>query len=67
MAFSQFDHVPNHYAGPIIQLIKEFRLETGKRLLNPTRLVIGNLEVLVPRHFGFCCGVERAIHMAFST
>lgn len=67
MAFSQFDQVPNHYAGPIIQRIKEFRLETGKRLLNPTRLAIGDLEILVPRHFGFCFGVERAIHMAFST
>ena len=67
MAFSQFDQVPNHYAGSIIQRIKEFRLETGKRLLNPTRLGIGDLEFLVPRHFGFCFGVERAIHMAFST
>lgn len=67
MAFSQFDQVPNHYAGPIIERIKEFRLETGKRLLNPTRLAIGDLEILVPRHFGFCFGVERAIHMAFST
>jgi len=67
MAFSQFDQVPNHYSGPIIQRIKEFRLETGKRLLNPTRLAIGDLEILVPRHFGFCFGVERAIHMAFST
>ena len=67
MAFSQFDQVPNHYAGPIIQRIKEFRLETGKRLLNPTRLAIGDLEILVPRHFGFCFGVERAIHMAFAT
>ena len=27
---------------------------------------IGELEVLVPRYFGFCFGVERAIHMAFS-
>lgn len=67
MAFTQFDQVPNHYSGPIIQRIKEFRLEHGKRLLNPTRLPIGDLEVLVPRHFGFCFGVERAIHMAFST
>ena len=65
MAYSQFDQVPNHYAGPIIQRIKDFRLETGKRLLNPTRLTIGDLQILVPRHFGFCFGVERAIHMAF--
>ena len=67
MAFKQFDRVPNHYAGQIIQQIKDFRQEEGKRSLAPTRLSIGQLEILVPRHFGFCFGVERAIHMAFST
>ena len=67
MAFSQFDRVPNHYAGPIIQKVKDFRLRSGTRSESPTRLDIGQLQVLVPRHFGFCFGVERAIHMAFST
>ncbi len=67
MAYSQFDRVPNHYAGPIIQQVKEYRLENGKRSLCPTLLEIGRLQVLIPRHFGFCFGVERAIHMAFST
>ena len=66
MAFKQFDRVPNHYAGHIIQRIKEFRENEGKRSLVPTRLTVGRLEVLVPRHFGFCYGVERAIHMAFA-
>ena len=66
MAFTQFDRVPNHYAGSIIQRIKDYRQDEGKRQLNPTRLQIGELEVLVPRHFGFCFGVERAIHMAFT-
>jgi 4-hydroxy-3-methylbut-2-enyl diphosphate reductase len=66
MAFSQFDRVPNHYGGPIIETIKEFREGTGKRSLEPTQLRIGDLEILVPRHFGFCFGVERAIHMAFT-
>lgn len=66
MAYSQFDRVPNHYAGPIIQRIKDFRRQTGRKELAPTLLRIGQLEVLVPRHFGFCFGVERAIHMAFS-
>jgi len=66
MAFTQFDRVPNHYAGDIIQRVKDFRQATGKRSLAPTRLEIGDLEVLIPRHFGFCFGVERAIHMAFS-
>ena len=67
MAFSQFDRVPNHYAGSIIQRIKDFRLRHGRRSLHPTRLEIGQLEILIPRHFGFCYGVERAIHMAFSS
>jgi 4-hydroxy-3-methylbut-2-enyl diphosphate reductase len=67
MAFKQFDRVPNHYSGPVIQRIKDFRQDEGKRSLAPTALRLGQLEVLVPRHFGFCFGVERAIHMAFST
>ncbi len=67
MAKSKFDRVPNHYTGHVIQTIKDFRQQRGKRELNPTRLTIGELEVLVPRYFGFCFGVERAIHMAFST
>lgn len=68
MAFSQFDRVPNHYAGWIIQRIKDFRAteRRTRRDLSPTLLRIGRLEVLIPRHFGFCFGVERAIHMAFS-
>ena len=67
MAYSQFDRVPNHYAGQIIQQVKDFRVTTGKRSLCPTLLEIGLLQILIPRHFGFCFGVERAIHMAFST
>ena len=66
MAISQFERVPNHYGGPLIQKIKDFRLGNGKRSLDPTLLQIGRLEILVPRDFGFCFGVERAIHMAFS-
>lgn len=66
MAYSKFDRVPNHYAGSIIQKIKDFRRVEGRKRLEPTLLKIGRLEVLVPRHFGFCFGVERAIHMAFS-
>ena len=26
MAYTQFDRVPNHYAGPIIQNVKDFRI-----------------------------------------
>jgi len=66
MAYSQFDRLPSHYAGSVIQRIKDFRRVTGRKRLEPTLLDIGQLQVLVPRHFGFCFGVERAIHMAFS-
>ncbi|MFA6110066.1 MAG: 4-hydroxy-3-methylbut-2-enyl diphosphate reductase [Candidatus Latescibacterota bacterium] len=66
MAYGQFDRVPNHYAGPIIQRLKEYRRAVGRKSLAPTLLRLGELEVVVPRHFGFCFGVERAIHMAFS-
>jgi 4-hydroxy-3-methylbut-2-enyl diphosphate reductase len=66
MAYTQFDRVPNHYAGAVIQRVKDYRLTEGKRSLAPTRLQIGQLEILIPRHFGFCFGVERAIHMAFA-
>ena len=59
MAYPQFDQVPNHYAGPTIQRVKDYRLKNGKRSLCPTLLEIGQLQVLIPRHFGFCFGVER--------
>ena len=29
MAYPQFDRVPNHYAGPIIQRVKDYRLKTA--------------------------------------
>ena len=67
MAYKKFDQVPNHYAGPIIQHIKDFRLKNGRRSIAPTSLQVGQMQLLIPRHFGFCFGVERAIHMAFST
>ena len=35
MAYSQFDRVPNHYAGPIIQQVKDFRVAAGKRVPDP--------------------------------
>ncbi len=65
MRKGRFDRVPNHYSGPVIQRIKEFRHAHGRKSLLPTLFKVGQLELLIPRHFGFCFGVERAIHMAF--
>ena len=51
MSYSQFDRVPNHYAGLMIQKVKDFRQANGKRLLSPTLLKI-LLHFLVNRQFG---------------
>lgn len=36
-----------------------------KKDFSPTILSLGNLEVILARHFGFCYGVENAIEIAF--
>jgi len=38
-----------------------------KKDLEPTELDFGPLKVLIPRHFGFCYGVENAIDIAYRT
>lgn len=47
--------------------IKQSRKQADrmKKDFNPTRLQLGHLEVILPRHFGFCYGVENAIEIAF--
>jgi 4-hydroxy-3-methylbut-2-enyl diphosphate reductase len=36
-----------------------------KKDFSPTELNIGNLHIMLARHFGFCYGVENAIEIAF--
>jgi 4-hydroxy-3-methylbut-2-enyl diphosphate reductase len=59
--------VPVHYRSPLITAIKEQRRKNDKlkKDFTPTVLQIGNLEVILARHFGFCYGVENAIEIAF--
>jgi 4-hydroxy-3-methylbut-2-enyl diphosphate reductase len=59
--------VPIQYRSPIISAIKKQRKETDKlkKDFSPTRLTLGNLELILARHFGFCYGVENAIEIAF--
>lgn len=59
--------VPLQYRSPLITSIKQQRkaLDKLKKDFSPTRLQIGNLEVIIARHFGFCYGVENAIEIAF--
>ncbi len=61
--------VPSFYKSPIISRIKAFRKESDrlKKDYTPTRLDFGSLEILLPRHFGFCYGVENAIEIVYKT
>jgi 4-hydroxy-3-methylbut-2-enyl diphosphate reductase len=59
--------VPVQYRSPLITAIKNQRKAADKlkKDFTPTKIQIGNLEVVVARHFGFCYGVENAIEIAF--
>ena len=62
----QFD-VPQFYRSPIIGKVKEARKITDprKKDFTPTVLDFGPVEFLIPRHFGFCYGVENAIEISY--
>ncbi|MBO6537028.1 MAG: 4-hydroxy-3-methylbut-2-enyl diphosphate reductase [Balneolaceae bacterium] len=55
------------YKSPIIRLVKEATKITDpmKKDLTPTLLDFGPVQFFVPRHFGFCYGVENAIDIAY--
>ena len=59
--------VPVHYRSPLVTAIKNKRRAADKlkKDFSPTLLSIGDLEVILARHFGFCYGVENAIEIAF--
>jgi 4-hydroxy-3-methylbut-2-en-1-yl diphosphate reductase len=62
----QFD-VPEFYQSPIISAVKHARREADpkKKDLSPSILDFGPVRFLIPRHFGFCYGVENAIEIAY--
>lgn len=57
------------FRSPIIRKVKEANKITDprKKDLAPTELNFGPVTFLVPRHFGFCYGVENAIDIAYRT
>lgn len=59
--------VPVHYRSPLITAIKQKRKadDKMKKDFSPTCLQIGDLNIYLARHFGFCYGVENAIEIAF--
>ena len=61
--------VPEHYRSTILGRIKEIRKLNDPRKKDHTPFVfqVGKTEIIIPRHFGFCYGVENAIEIAFRT
>ena len=62
-------NVPDFYQSPIIRTIKEKSqiLDPRKKDLTPSELDFGPVKFLIPRHFGFCFGVQNAIDIAYRT
>jgi len=61
--------VPAHYRSSILGQIKAYRksIDPRKKDDTPFRFSVGSTSFLIPRHFGFCYGVENAIEIAFKT
>lgn len=57
------------YRSPLITAVKKKRKEADKlkKDFSPAALDFGPVVVYLPRHFGFCYGVENAIEIAFRT
>ena len=64
----KFD-IPAFYRSTIISRIKQFRnlKDPRKKDLKPIALDFGPVRFFIPRHFGFCYGVENAIEIAYKT
>jgi len=62
-------NVPIIYRSPLITAIKnKRRLEDKlKKDFTPSCLDVGDLQIYLARHFGFCYGVENAIDISFRT
>jgi 4-hydroxy-3-methylbut-2-enyl diphosphate reductase len=59
--------IPEFYRSPVIGKVKALRKagDPRKRDLSPSVLDFGSVRFILPRHFGFCFGVENAIEIAY--
>lgn len=62
----KFD-IPLFYRSPIISELKAIRKlqDPRKKDFSPSVLDFGTIKFFIPRHFGFCYGVENAIEIAY--
>ncbi|MDX1618308.1 MAG: 4-hydroxy-3-methylbut-2-enyl diphosphate reductase [Balneolaceae bacterium] len=68
MARKKFD-IPDIYQSPVIRKVKDANkvVDPRKKDVEPTLLDFGPVRFYIPRHFGFCYGVENAIDIAYKT
>jgi 4-hydroxy-3-methylbut-2-enyl diphosphate reductase len=61
--------IPIIYRSPLITAVKNRRKQQDKmkKDFTPTLLDLGDLQIFLARHFGFCYGVENAIDISFRT
>lgn len=59
--------IPEHYRSGIVGAVKERRKlqDPRKKDFAPAILDFGSVTFLLPRHFGFCYGVENAIEISY--
>lgn len=59
--------IPDFYRSPVIQKVRLFHknLDLKRKDTRPAILRMGNISFIIPRHFGFCYGVENAVDIAF--
>lgn len=59
--------IPSFYRSPIISEVKNKRklADPRKKDFSPALLDFGNVQFWIPRHFGFCYGVENAIEISY--
>ena len=59
--------IPSFYRSPIISEVKNKRklADPRKKDFSPALLDFGNIQFWIPRHFGFCYGVENAIEISY--
>ncbi len=59
--------IPTYYRSPIIGKIKNARKKQDprKKDFSPSEVDFGAVSFLIPRHFGFCYGVENAIEISY--
>ena len=67
LRFMRTFDIPESYRSPVIGKVKALRkvADPRKQDLSPTVLDFGTVRFVLPRHFGFCFGVENAIEIAY--